>query len=140
MIRHVKPHKAQRRRYLPGRSILDDRDSNQRPGGRRVARRCRSCSRRALRRWPSLQGADGERSTRAYFAYGLASSFEAYADTRRNRVARLDEQRRRSRRSPPNFPASCAGTSTGSQPLFPTRHRRRLGHAPEDRRHGRPGA
>ncbi len=39
----------------------------------------------------SLQGADGERSTRAYFAYGLASSFEAYADTRRNRIANLDE-------------------------------------------------
>jgi hypothetical protein len=40
----------------------------------------------------SFHGAAGRQSTRAYFAYGLASSFEAYSDTRRNRVAALDDQ------------------------------------------------
>ena len=39
----------------------------------------------------SLNGPDANRSAQAYFAYGLASSFEAYADTRRNRRARLDD-------------------------------------------------
>ena len=39
----------------------------------------------------SLHGPDGRSSTQAYFAYGLASSFEAYADTRRNRITALDD-------------------------------------------------
>jgi hypothetical protein len=92
VIRHVKPEKTQRRRYRPGRSILDDSDGN---GDRGLpvggpatlpfllASRAQAVA--------SLQGADGERSTRAYFAYGLASSFEAYADTRRNRLASIDD-------------------------------------------------
>jgi hypothetical protein len=41
-----------------------------------------------------LDGPNGNRSTQAYFAYGLASSFEAYADTRRNRKAGLDDHDR----------------------------------------------
>ena len=125
VIRHVKPHKAQRRRYRPGRSILDDSDSDlglpvEGPATLPflLAARAQAVA--------SLQGADGERSTRAYFAYGLASSFEAYADTRRNRVARLDESRRRAE-SPPSSPRSCAGTSTGSPRLSRTR-RSRAGH------------
>jgi hypothetical protein len=90
VIRHVKPHKAQRRCYRPGRSILDDNDSDL---GLSVAGPATLPFLLAARAQAvaSLQGADGERSARAYFAYGLASSFEAYADTRRNRIARLDE-------------------------------------------------
>ena len=90
VIRHVKPHKAQRRRYRPGRSILDDSDSDLGlpVGGPATLPFLLAARAQAV---ASLQEADGERSTRAYFAYGLASSFEAYADTRRNRVASLDE-------------------------------------------------
>jgi hypothetical protein len=92
VIRHVKPHKGERRRYLPGRSILDDTDSDGElglsvTGGATLpfllAARAQAVA--------SLGGPMGERSTQAYFAYGLASSFEAYADTRRNRIATLDD-------------------------------------------------
>jgi hypothetical protein len=90
VIRHVKPHKAQRRRYHPGRSIIDDgydarglavSGSSTLPF--LLAARAQAIA--------GLNGTDGERSTHAYFAYGLASSFEAYADTRRNRVVLEDE-------------------------------------------------
>ena len=90
MIRHIKPHKAQRRRYRPGRSILDDSESGLGLPVEGAATLPFLLAARA-QAVASLQGADGERSTRAYFAYGLASSFEAYTDTRRNRIARLDE-------------------------------------------------
>lgn len=91
VIRHVKPHKAQRRNYRPGRSILDDINSDLGlpVEGAAVLPFLLAARAQAV---ASLHGADGERSTRAYFAYGLASSFEAYADTRRNRIASLDEQ------------------------------------------------
>lgn len=91
VIRHAKPHKAQRRRYHPGRSILDDVDSDAGlpVGGPATLPFLLATRAQAV---ASLHGADGERSTRAYFAYGLASSFEAYADTRRNRVASIDDQ------------------------------------------------
>lgn len=90
VIRHVKAHKAQRRRYRPGRSILDDGDSDLGlpVGGPATLPFLLAARAQAV---ASLHGAAGERSTRAYFAYGLASSFEAYADTRRNRLANLDE-------------------------------------------------
>ncbi len=52
---------------------------------------CRSCSRARAQAVASLHGPDGRSSTQAYFAYGLASSFEAYADTRRNRITALDD-------------------------------------------------
>ena len=87
----------------------------------------------------SLHGADGERSTRAYFAYGLASSFEAYADTRRNRVASLDDARRRSR-SPPRSIAAAALVPRPDRRRSPRRHRRRLGRSSEGRGHRRSGA
>ena len=65
----------------------------------------------------ALNGTDGERSTRAYFAYGLASSFEAYADTRRNRVE-LDEPNGGQDDARDVDHRSCSGISIGSQPLF----------------------
>lgn len=90
VIRHVKPHREQRRRYRPGRSILDDRDTELglEVGGAAalpflLAARAQGVA--------SLHGSDGERSARSYFAYGLASSFEAYADTRSNRIANIDD-------------------------------------------------
>jgi hypothetical protein len=91
VIRHVKAHKAQRRLYRPGRSILDDSDSDRGlpVEGPAVLPFLLAARAQAL---ASLHGASGQSSTSAFFAYGLASSFEAYADTRRNRVASLDEQ------------------------------------------------
>ncbi len=92
VIRHVKPHKAERRRYRPGRSILDDSDRNGDFGlpitGSATLPFLLAARAQAV---AALGGPTGERSTRAYFAYGLASSFEAYADTRRNRLASLDD-------------------------------------------------
>ncbi len=91
VIRHVKPDKAQRRRYLPGRAILDDLDSDL---GLPVTGSATLPFLLAARAQAvaSLQGPRGEGATRSYYAYGLASSFEAYADTRRNRMANLEEQ------------------------------------------------
>lgn len=93
VIRHVKPRKAERRRYRSGRSILDDSDSNGDLGlpitGTATLPFLLAARAQAV---AALGGPAGERSTRAYFAYGLASSFEAYADTRRNRLAILDDE------------------------------------------------
>ncbi len=91
VIRHVRPHKSQRRLYRPGRSILDDRysDTGLSLAGSATLPFLLASRAQAV---ASLHGPDGEGATRAYFAYGLASSFEAYADTRRNRVANIEEQ------------------------------------------------
>jgi Helicase conserved C-terminal domain len=90
VIRHLKAHKAQRRRYYSGRGILDDTESGVGlpVGGSATLPFLLAARAQAV---ATLRGADGERSTQAYFAYGLASSFEAYADTRRNRIAALDD-------------------------------------------------
>lgn len=91
VIRHVKPDKAHRRRYLPGRAILDDVDSDLGLpiGGAPTLPFLLAARAQAV---ASLQGPHGEGATRSYYAYGLASSFEAYADTRDNRMANLEEQ------------------------------------------------
>ncbi|KAA0098920.1 hypothetical protein CIW49_13670 [Mycolicibacterium sp. P1-18] len=91
VIRHVKPDRSTRRRYRPGRSILDDSDTDVglAVGGPAVLPFLLAARAQAV---ASLHGPGGEQATRAYFAYGLASSFEAYADTRRNRVANLDDR------------------------------------------------
>jgi ERCC4-related helicase len=85
VIRHVRAYKGEHRRYQPGRSILDDGNDGRGLviGGRStlpflLAARAQAFS--------GLTGNIGDRSTRSYFAYGLASSFEAYADTRRHRL------------------------------------------------------
>lgn len=90
VIRHLKPHKAERRRYRPGRGILDDLPANVglSVGGSATLPFLLAARAQAV---ATLHGADGRRSTQAYFAYGLASSFEAYADTRRNRIAAIDD-------------------------------------------------
>jgi len=90
VIRHVKPDKAQRRRYYSGRAILDDiqADSGLPVGGTATLPFLLAARAQAV---AALHGADGAGSTRAYFAYGLASSFEAYADTRRNRAPAIDD-------------------------------------------------
>lgn len=90
VIRHARADKAHRRQYLPGAGITDASRSDR---GLAVdgpatlpfllAARAQAVS--------SLVGPDGAVATRSYFAYGLASSFEAYADTRRNRTAVLDD-------------------------------------------------
>lgn len=85
VIRHVKPHKSQRRRYRPGRAIIDDggSDLGLSVDGAAVLPFLLAARAQAL---ATLTGAEQGRSTTAYYAYGLASSFEAYADTRRNRL------------------------------------------------------
>jgi hypothetical protein len=90
VIRHSKADRAERRCYRPGRSILDDSDTDL---GLPVTGRATLPFLLAARAqaMASLEGPNDTRSTRAYFAYGLASSFEAYADTRRNRTAELDD-------------------------------------------------
>ena len=90
VIRHVKADRAERRCYRPGRSILDDGDDDL---GLPVTGRATLPFLLAARAQAvaSLNRENGTRSAQAYFAYGLASSFEAYADTRRNRRAGLDD-------------------------------------------------
>lgn len=90
VIRHIKADRAERRSYRPGRSILDDSDGDL---GLPVTGRATLPFLLAARAQAvaSLDGPNGKRSTQAYFAYGLASSYEAYADTRRNRRAELDD-------------------------------------------------
>lgn len=90
VIRHIKADRAERRSNRPGRSILDDSNSDL---GLPVTGRATLPFLLAARAQAvaSLESPNDTRSTRTYFAYGLASSFEAYADTRRNRRAELDD-------------------------------------------------
>lgn len=90
VIRHVKSHKADRRRYHAGRSILDNTagDVGLRISGAATLPFLLAARAEAV---ATLHAAQGERSARGYFAYGLVSSFEAYAETRRNRPSKLDD-------------------------------------------------
>jgi hypothetical protein len=90
VIRHVKADRAGRRAYHPGRSILDDghSDLGLPVTGQATLPFLLAARAQAL---ASLDGPNGARPAQAYFAYGLASSYEAYADTRRNRAAQLDD-------------------------------------------------
>lgn len=91
VIRHTKPDKARRRAYLPGRAILDDQPSalGLSVDGAATLPFLLAARAQAL---ASLNQTGMGQATRAYYAYGLASSFEAYADTRRNRIAAIDDQ------------------------------------------------
>ena len=90
VIRHVKADRPERRCYRPGRAILDngDGDLGLPVSGRATLPFLLAARAQAV---ASLDDANGARSAQAYYAYGLASSFEAYADTRRNRTAGLDD-------------------------------------------------
>jgi hypothetical protein len=90
VIRHIKADRAERRRYHPGRSIVDDGydDLGLPVTGQATLPFLLAARAQALE---SLDGPAANRSAQAFFAYGLASSFEAYADTRRNRRAQLDD-------------------------------------------------
>jgi superfamily II DNA or RNA helicase len=91
VIRHQRPHTAERRRYIPGRGIVDDRPSDRglAVDGSATLPFLLAARAQAL---AALNGEAGRRATKALYAYGLASSFEAYHDTRRNRAAALDEE------------------------------------------------
>ncbi|MGB0970450.1 MAG: DEAD/DEAH box helicase [Mycobacterium sp.] len=91
VICHVKSHNAPGRLYRPGRSILDNVDSDVGipVDGPAVLPFLLAARAQAV---ASLSRVDSGHPTRNYFAYGLASSFEAYADTRRDRIASLDER------------------------------------------------
>lgn len=77
------------RRYLAGRGIVDGQDSD--VGllveGAATLPFLLAARAQAL---AALKGSDGLATTRATYAYGLASSFEAYLDTRRNQIDGLD--------------------------------------------------
>jgi hypothetical protein len=89
VIRHTRPDRASRRHYQPGRSIADGDPERGLPVDGDATLPFLLASRaQAL---ASLHGSDAQGATRSYFAYGLASSFEAYRDTRNNRTARLDD-------------------------------------------------
>ncbi|MFC7247612.1 DEAD/DEAH box helicase [Catellatospora aurea] len=91
VIRHLKPHKAERRRYLPGRGITDNEPT---PVGLAVGGSATLPFLLAARA-QAVASLDrsGEHATRAYFAYGLASSYEAYAETRRDQAPAQDERK-----------------------------------------------
>jgi len=93
VIRHTRPDRARRRRSLPGRSILDEVDEHR--SGLRVAgdavfpfllaARAQAIVADEVRR----EGRRGQ----ALFALGLASSFEAYRETRKRKLEELrDDQ------------------------------------------------
>lgn len=89
VIRHGRADRDQRRRRLPGRSILDDDPRD--PAGLQVAgdavfpfllaARAQAIVADEVRR--------GGHRGQALFAQGLASSFEAYRETRRRKLAEL---------------------------------------------------
>ena len=93
VIRHMKPDKDTRRSTRAGAAIGDDDYTAGPVVGLAVAGPATLPFLLAARAQAvaGLQGSAGQRATRSYFAYGLASSFEAYADTRRNRTATLDD-------------------------------------------------
>lgn len=93
VIRHMKPDKAKRRLTHSGRSILGPQRGAEPVLGLEVGGAATLPFLLAARAQAvaSLHGNEGEKATRAFFAYGLASSFEAYADTRKNRKAALDD-------------------------------------------------
>lgn len=93
VIRHTRPDKARRRMTLAGKAIVSaDLDGSAIEGlsisGEALLPFLLAARAQAV---ASLEGQSGTRATRSLYAYGLASSFEAYADTRRNRLSALDE-------------------------------------------------
>jgi hypothetical protein len=97
VIRHLRPHRDQRRLLRAGRAILDGDQAT--PGGglevqgAAVLPFLLAARAQAL---VALDGLYGQSAARAYFAEGLASSFEAYRETRRrdHASAAVDEDAR----------------------------------------------
>jgi hypothetical protein len=83
VIRHVRPHRDQRRLLRPGRAILDGDQATPVRGleveGAAVLPFLLAARAQAL---VALDALYGQGAARAYFAEGLASSFEAYRETR----------------------------------------------------------
>jgi broad specificity phosphatase PhoE len=82
VIRHARPDRDERRRVLPGRAILDDSPDG--TGGLQVGERVVLpflLAARAQALVASMSLEEGS-PARAFFAEGLASSFEAYRQTR----------------------------------------------------------
>jgi hypothetical protein len=87
VIRHTKD---KLRTYRPGRQIENPQAANVgiEVNGPAVMPFLLAARAQAL---VSLHGLQDHRATRAYFADGLASSFEAFAETRSQRVAQVDD-------------------------------------------------
>jgi hypothetical protein len=83
VIRHLRPHRDQRRLIQPGRAILDGDQATPGRGlevqGAAVLPFLLAARAQAL---VALDALYGQGAVRAYFAEGLASSFEAYRETR----------------------------------------------------------
>jgi superfamily II DNA or RNA helicase len=93
VIRHTKGTKESRRRSLDGEAILQGEPLTGPVVGLPITGAATLPFLLAARAQAiaSLGGSGDERAARSLFAYGLASSFEAYVDTRRNRVAAVDD-------------------------------------------------
>jgi hypothetical protein len=83
VIRHVRPNASERRCYWEGRAILDDVASDR---GLPISTGATLPFLLATRAQAlaALGDDDDKRAARPLYAYGLASSFEAYRDTRAN--------------------------------------------------------
>lgn len=92
VIRHMRPGKDSRRTYLPGTAILNQPDAP--PGGLPLAGDPSLPFLLATRAQVlvGLHGLRDDRQARAFFAEGLASSFEAYRLTRVNQSVGTDDR------------------------------------------------
>lgn len=92
VIRHAKPHKNQRRLTLSGRAILSDEPDVAMSDGLQITGKATLSFLLAARAqaFASLDQNSKKGAARSLYAYGLASSFEAYADTRANKQSSLD--------------------------------------------------
>lgn len=91
VIRHMRPGKDARRSYRPGTAILEPPGA---VGGLPMSGDASLPFLLATRAQVlvGLHGLREHRQTRAFFAEGLASSFEAYRFTRRNKMAGTDDR------------------------------------------------
>ncbi|MBX6722622.1 MAG: DEAD/DEAH box helicase, partial [Dactylosporangium sp.] len=90
VIRHTRASRMQRRTYYAGRAILDEQHTGMGlpVDGEAVLPFLLAARAEAI---AALHSAGKSSPVRGYYAYGLASSFEAYADTRANRLDTLDD-------------------------------------------------
>jgi Helicase conserved C-terminal domain len=90
VIRHARPDKATRRKILTGRAIVTENAAERgglRVGGEAVLPFLLAARMQSL---AAAKAHESNRHARAYFAEGLASSFEAYRETRLDKDARED--------------------------------------------------
>lgn len=107
VIRHTRASRTQRRDYRPGRAIVDGQDGQAGLAveGEAVLPFLLAARAEAI---ATLHNAGKSSPVRGYYAYGLASSFEAYADTRAHRADKLDDIEPPEASTPPEPTAAAA--------------------------------